>query len=118
LEQKKQELKDFMTRRIVHLIEEQKRKSQIFNISTSGVEAKRTIEDLQKIKLPIFDTENVLSRNYKKDFPQCEVTKTIKDTHQNSKRITETKLTGKKDMMLRKKRANTIRLQEVLDDTS
>jgi hypothetical protein len=46
LEQKKQELKDFMTRRIAHLIEEQKSKSQIFNIITSGVEAKRTIEDL------------------------------------------------------------------------
>jgi hypothetical protein len=46
LEQKKQELKDFMTRRIAHLIEEQKNRSQIFNINTSDVEAKRTLEDL------------------------------------------------------------------------
>jgi hypothetical protein len=118
LEQKKQELKDFMTRRIMHLIEEQKRRSQIFNISTSGVEAKRTIEDLQKIELPIFDTEKVLSRNHKKDFPQREVTKTTEDTHQNGKSITEMKLTGKKARKLRKKRANTVRLQEVLEDTS
>jgi hypothetical protein len=69
LEEKKQELKDFMIRRITHLIEEHKSRSQIFNISTSNVEAKRTPEDPQKIKLPIFDTEEVLSRNPKKDFP-------------------------------------------------
>jgi hypothetical protein len=31
LEQKKQELKDFMTRRITHLIEEQKNRSKLFN---------------------------------------------------------------------------------------
>ena len=68
LEQKKQELKDFMTRRIMHLIEEQKSRSHIFNISNYNVEAKRTIEDPQKIELPIFDTEEVLSRNPRKDF--------------------------------------------------
>jgi hypothetical protein len=45
LEQKKQELKEFMPRRIVHLIEEQKSRSQIFNISNYDVEAKRTLED-------------------------------------------------------------------------
>jgi hypothetical protein len=118
LEQKKQELKDFMTRRIVHLIEEQKNRSQIFNISNSDVEAKRTIEDPQKIELPIFDTEEVLSRNPRKDFQQREVTKTTEDKHQNGKSITETKLTGKKARKLRKKRANTVRLQEVLEDTS
>jgi hypothetical protein len=118
LEQKKQELKDFMTRRIVHLIEEQKRRSQIFNIRNSDVESKRTLEDLQKIELPIFDTEEVLSRNPRKDFSQHEVTKTTEDKHQNGKSITETRLIGKKDRKLRKKRANTIRLQEVLQDTS
>jgi hypothetical protein len=57
LEQKKQELKDFLTRRIVHLIEEQKRRSHIFNTSNSDVEARRTLEDPQKIELPIFDTD-------------------------------------------------------------
>jgi hypothetical protein len=118
LEQKKQELKDFMTRRITHLIEEQKRRSQIFNTSNSDVEAKRTLEDPQKIELPIFDTEEVLSRNPRKEFQQREVTKTTKDKHQNGKSITEMKLTGKKARKLRKKRANTVRLQEVLEDTS
>jgi hypothetical protein len=69
LEQKKKELKDFMTKRIVHLIEEQKSRLQIFNISAPNVEAKRTLEDPQKIELPIFDTEEVLSRKPKKYFP-------------------------------------------------
>jgi hypothetical protein len=118
LEQKKQELKDFMTRRIAHLIEEQKSRSQIFNTRNSDVEAKRTLEDPQKIELPIFDMEEVLSRNPRKDFQQREVTKTTEDKHQNGKIITETKLTGKKARKLRKKRANTARLQEVLEETS
>jgi hypothetical protein len=45
LEQKKQELKYFMTKRITHLIEEQKSRSQIVNTSNSDVEDKRTLED-------------------------------------------------------------------------
>jgi hypothetical protein len=53
LEQKKQELKGFMTRRIVHLFEEQESISQIFNTNNSNIEDKRTLEDPQKIKLPI-----------------------------------------------------------------
>ena len=106
-----------MTRRIAHLIGEQKRRSHIFNISNSDVEAKRTLEDPQKIEVYIFDTKEVLSRNPKKYFPRREVTKTTEDKHQNGKSITEMKLTGKKDRKLRKKRANTVRLQEVLEDT-
>jgi hypothetical protein len=66
LEQKKQELKDFMIRRITHLIEEQESRSQIFNNRNPDVEAKRTLEDPQKIELPIPDKEEVLSRNPRK----------------------------------------------------
>jgi hypothetical protein len=36
LEQKKQELKDFMTRRITHLIEEQENKSKLLRIQKLG----------------------------------------------------------------------------------
>jgi predicted phage tail protein len=68
LEQKKQELKDFMTRRIVHLIEEQKSRSQIFNTSNWDVEAKRTLEDPHEIELPTPGTKEVLPRNPKKEF--------------------------------------------------
>jgi hypothetical protein len=39
LEQKKKELKDFMTRRIAHLIEEQEKRSKLFNFD---VEVERT----------------------------------------------------------------------------
>jgi hypothetical protein len=118
LEQKKQELKEFITRRIAHLIEEKKRRSQIFNTRNSDDKAKRTLEDPNKIKLPIFDTEEVLSRNPRKEFQQHEVNKITEDKHQNGKSITETKLMGKKYRKLIKKRDNTIRLQEVLEDTS
>ena len=45
LEQKKQELKDFMNKRIAHLIEEHNSILQIVNTSNLDVEAKRTLED-------------------------------------------------------------------------
>jgi hypothetical protein len=118
LEQKKQELKDFMTRRITHLIEEHKSRSQIFKTSNPDVEAKRTLEDPQEIELPIPNTKEVLSRNLRKEFQQREVTKTKEEKNQNEKSITETKLIGKKATKLRKKRANTERLHEVLEKTS
>jgi hypothetical protein len=118
LEQKKQELKDFMTRRIAHLIEEQKSRSQIFKTSNPDVKAKRALEDPQDIELPIPDIEEVLSKNPRKEFQQREVTKTKEEKNQNEKSITETKLTGKKARKLRKKRDNTERLQEVLEETS
>jgi hypothetical protein len=60
LEQKKQELKDFMTRRITHLIEEQKNKENLFNTRDLDVEVARTQEDSQKIEIPIPDREEVL----------------------------------------------------------
>jgi hypothetical protein len=118
LEQKKKELKEFMTRRIVHLIDEQESRSQIFNTRIPDVKAKRTLEDPQKIELPIPDIEEVLSKSPRKEFQQCEVTKTKQKKNQNEKSITETKLTGKKARNLRKKRANAKRLQEVLEETS
>jgi hypothetical protein len=96
LEQKKQELKDFMNKRIAHLIEEQKSISQIFNTSNSDVEAKRTLEDPQKIELRIPYKEEVLHMNPRKQFQQCEVTNTKEEKTHNDKIITEMKLTGKK----------------------
>ena len=45
LEQKKQELKDFMTRRITHLIEDQKTRSKIFNTRDPNVGVARTLEE-------------------------------------------------------------------------
>jgi hypothetical protein len=48
LEQRNQELKDFMTRRIAHLIEEHKNRSKLFNTRNLNVKAARTLEDPQK----------------------------------------------------------------------
>jgi hypothetical protein len=45
LEQKKQELKDFMTRRITHLIEEKENRLKLFRTRNLDVEVERTQED-------------------------------------------------------------------------
>jgi hypothetical protein len=45
LEQQKQELKEFVTRRIAHFIEEQENKSQPFNNNDIDVKVERTLED-------------------------------------------------------------------------
>jgi hypothetical protein len=55
LEQKKQELKDFMTRRITYLIEEQENRSNLFNTRNPEVKAARTLEDSHETKVPISD---------------------------------------------------------------
>jgi hypothetical protein len=118
LEHKKQELKDFMTRRITHLIEEQERRMKLFNTSNPDVEAKRTLEDPQNTKVPTLDKEGVLSRNLREESQHREVTMTKEDKNQNGKRNTETKLTGKKARKLSKKRAKIKKLQNFPEGTT
>jgi hypothetical protein len=57
LEQKKQELKVFMTRKIAQLIEEHESESKMFNDSNPTVEVKINLENPQNIELPIPDKE-------------------------------------------------------------
>jgi hypothetical protein len=118
LEQKKQELKEFMTRRITHLIEEQKNRSKLFNTRDPDVEVARTLEDPQKIEVPIPDKEEGSPSNLRKESQQREVTMPKEDKNQNGKRHTETKLTGKKARKLSKKRAKIDKLQKVPEGTS
>jgi hypothetical protein len=118
LEQKKQELKDFMTRRIAHLIEEQENRSKLFNTRDLDVEVARTLEDPQKTEVPTPDKEEVLPLNLRKESQQREVTMPRGDKNQNGKRNTETKLTGKKARKLSKKRAKIEKLQKVPEGTS
>jgi hypothetical protein len=66
LEQKKKELKDFMTRRIVHLIEEQENRSKLF--WTVDVEVERTQEDSQKTEAPTPDKEEVFPLNPRREY--------------------------------------------------
>jgi hypothetical protein len=76
LEQKKHELKDFMTRRITHLIKEQENISKIFNTRNLDVEAERTLEDSQETEVPISDKEEVLPLSPRRESQQRKVTKT------------------------------------------
>ena len=64
LEQKKQELKDFMTRRITHLIEEHENKSKLFRTKNLDV---RTQEDSQKTEAPTSDRGEVFPLNPMKE---------------------------------------------------
>ena len=85
LKQKKQELKDFMTRRITHLIAEQENRSKLFNTRNLEVEAARTIEYLQETEVPISDKEEVLPLIPRREYVQRKVTETIEDKNHNGK---------------------------------
>jgi hypothetical protein len=68
-----------MTRRILHLIEEQESRSKLFKTRDLDVEVKRTHEDLKHLSIqesrePTLDKEEVLPLNPKKYHQQREVT--------------------------------------------
>jgi hypothetical protein len=93
-----------MTRRIAHLIEEQENRVKIFQSRDVGVKDGRTLEDPQKTKLPILDTDELLPLISRKESQQREVTLPKEDKNQNRKKNSETNLTGKKARKLSKKR--------------
>jgi hypothetical protein len=115
LEQKKQELKDFMTKKIAQLIEEQKNRSKLLDTRDPNVEAERMSEGSQKTEAPVPEKEELLSR---RESQQRAVTMLKEDRNQNGKRQTELKITGKKARKLSKKRAKIEKLQEIPDGTS
>jgi hypothetical protein len=104
LEQKKQELKYFMTRRIVHLIEEQENRSKLSRTRNLDVEVEISQEGSPKSRAPTLDGEEVLALNRTKYHQQSEVTMLKGDTNHNGKRNTEIKITEKKARKLSKKR--------------
>jgi hypothetical protein len=110
LEQKKQELKDFMTRKITHLIEEQENQAKLFKTKDWNVKAGRTLEDLQNIAVPILDTDKILPLISRREYQQREVTMPKEDKNQNGKRNYEMKPIGKKDRKLSKERAKIEKL--------
>jgi hypothetical protein len=118
LEQKKKELKYFMTKRITHLIEEHENRENLFKTRDLDVEVGRTLEDLQKDEVPIPDTNEVLPLISRKVSYQRKVTLSKEDKNQNRKRNSETKLTGKKAIKLSKKRAKIEKSQKVPEGTS
>jgi hypothetical protein len=66
LEQHKKELKEFMTRRITHFLEEQKNKSKLFNTRDPNAKVARTLEDPHNIEVPIPDKEEGSPLNLRK----------------------------------------------------
>jgi hypothetical protein len=62
-----------MTRRIAHLIEEQKNRSKPFNTRDPDVEVARTLEEPLNIEVPIIDEEG-LPLNLRKESQQHKVT--------------------------------------------
>ena len=93
-----------MTRRITHLIQEQENRLKLFRTKNLDVEVERMQEDSQKTEAPTPDREEVFPLNPRKEYQQREVTMPRRDKNQNGKRNNETKITGKKDRKLSKKK--------------
>jgi hypothetical protein len=102
-----------MTRRIAHLIEEQENRSKLFRTRNLDVTVERTQEDSQNTEAPTPDREEVFPLNPRKESQQHEVTMPRGYKNQNGRRNPETKLTGKKDRKLSKKRSKIKKLQKV-----
>jgi hypothetical protein len=117
LEKKKKELKDFMTRRIAQLIEEQENRSKILRIGDLDVEVGRTHE-VQESRESTLAREEVLLVHPTKESQQHEVTMPKEDKNWNGKRNNEMKLTRKKARKLSKKREIIEKLQKVPEGTS
>jgi hypothetical protein len=118
LEQKKQELKDFMTRRITQLIEEQENRSKLFRTRELDVEVERTHLSVQESRASTPAREEVLPMHTMKESQQHEVTMPKEDKNQNGKSNNETKITRKKARKISKKKAKIEKLQKVLEGTS
>jgi predicted phage tail protein len=67
LEQQKQELTNFMTRRITQLIEEQENKLKLFDTQSLDVKVARALEDSQKIAIFVSNIEEVLPLSLKRE---------------------------------------------------
>jgi hypothetical protein len=115
LQQQRQEIKDFMTRRIAQLIEEKENKSKLFDTRSPNV---KELGDSQKIGVSVPDIDEVVLLSLVKEPQQREVTMPKENKNRNEKRTTETKLMGKKARKLSKKRAQIDMLQRVLEGTS
>jgi hypothetical protein len=118
LEQKKKELKDFMTRKIAHLIAEQENRSKLLRTRNLDHEVERTQEDSQTSRAPTPDREAILLSNPMKESQQREAAMPKEDKNQNGKRNTETKITRKKARKLSKKREKVEKLQKGPEGTS
>lgn len=104
-----------MTRRIAQLIEEWENRSRVLDPKNLDDEVDRTLEEPQRTEKYV---GQVIPMDLKKEFQHCEVTMPREENNHNGKRMTETKLTGKKARKLMKKKAKLEKLQNVPEGTS
>jgi hypothetical protein len=78
-EQKKQELMEFMTRRIAYLMEEQEKISKLVNTKDMDVKGIRELEEPQKTEVPNPYNEGVLPLDLKEESQHREVTMSRED---------------------------------------
>jgi hypothetical protein len=115
LELKKHGLKDFMTKNIAQLIEEQKNRSKLLDTRDPNVKVERMSQGSQKTEAPVPEKEKLLPW---RESQQRALTMLKEDRNQNGKRQTELKITRKKARNLSKNRAKIENLQEIPDGTS
>jgi hypothetical protein len=97
IENKNQELRDFMARRIVHLIEEYEDKSKKLRSRDLAIKVERTQEGLKNLSMqkrraytPKTIREEILPLKLMKDPQQYQVTMIREDKNKNGKRNPET----------------------------
>ena len=96
------------------MIEEQKNRLKPSDTRSLDVEAKAT----QKAEISTPDKEEVIYLNHRRESHQHEVTMSKENKNQNGKRITKTKLSGKKDRKLSNKKAKIEKLKKIPEGTS
>jgi hypothetical protein len=106
-------------------MQEQEDKSKQQKALELVVEVERTQQGLNNLSMPERSAstleiirEEVLHLNPLKDPQQCEVTMLREDKNKNGKRNPETRITGKKERKLSKRKAKLEKLQEVPEKTS
>jgi hypothetical protein len=72
-----------------------KNREKLFNTRDLDVKVARTLEDPQKIEVPIPDKEEGSPLNIRKESQQCKVIMPKEDKNQNRKRHTETSSLGR-----------------------
>jgi hypothetical protein len=119
-ERKKQELRDFIAKKIERLIQEKEDKSKQLRAKELDVEDEKTQECLKNLSMqerraptPKVAREEVLHSNPLEDTQQCEFTMLRENKNKNGKRNLETKITGKKARKLSKKKEKLEKLKEV-----
>jgi hypothetical protein len=91
-----------------------KNRSKVLDPRNLDDEADKTLETPQRTEK--YDGQ-VIPMDLKKEFQHCEVTMPREEKNQNEKRMTETKLTGKKARKLMKNKAKLEKLQNIPKET-